>query len=64
MYKGLAARRQRRGGSLMESCAKESGVDVTTYYDVLQNREWVVFQRIRMVAHVCNVQITISVHKY
>ena len=31
----------------MKSCAKESGIDVTTCYDVLQNREWVVFERIR-----------------
>ena len=30
----------------MKSCAKESGIDVTTYYDVIQNREWVVFERI------------------
>ena len=31
----------------MKSCAKESGIDVTTYYDVIQNREWVVFEGIR-----------------
>ena len=31
----------------MKSCAKESGIDVTTYCDVMQNREWAVFERIR-----------------